>query len=348
LNRDENQHYVSRVLLERWKTPGVPLQCFDVESRTWIARSIDNACAAGGYNQLLAFDGLDNTLEQAFSKIETRLPKTFRALEKAATRGPTELPESVYDNICWYCVFLKLSSLPAKAAAVVNFVLQLNLEIERGQRVLLRELQISEDTIGQWKASQAADSKVIIDSENVLQLIYRHQFRRMYQEEFGIFRDTQWAISVSPIELPLSDTGLVSLSGQGENYYILPIGPNLVLEGAFSFDLAKNKPRRPVKTLTLTEDQAMYTFDAICSSAVIEIIAKREIPNISDSFVRARNRGIRFHKIVDPKSIRIAGLQSPTDQIRFRVVPTEEYVQFIHSFVQPPTDSVTYDSNSSS
>src|SRR6266496_2670479 len=251
---NQNQHYVSRVLLERFKSPGIPLQCFELETGTWKPRSVDKACAASGYNQLIGFGQVDNTLEEAFSKIESRLPQTFRALEKIAQGGPYQLATSVYDSLCWYCAFLKLSSLPAKAAAVVNFVMQLNLEVEIGQRVLLRELQIPENVISQWQKEMAAGQKLILESKNVLQLVYRNRFLRSYADEFVLFRDTQWVLSRSPIELPISDIGLIPihLSDDNANHYILPISPTLILEGIFFLDLTKNTPRRRLKTLRLT------------------------------------------------------------------------------------------------
>ena len=339
---NQNQHYVSRTLLERFKRPGVPLQCFELGTGEWKPRSVEKACAASGYNQLIGFGQVDNTLELAFSKIESRLPRTLKALEKVAQGGVSQLATSVYDNMCWYCAFLKLSSLPAKAAAVVNFVMQLNLEVEIGQRMLLRELQIPEDVISQWQKEIASGRKIILDSKNVLQLVYRNRFLRSYGEEFVLFRDTQWIVSTSPIELPMSDIGLVPihLKDDKANHFILPISPTLVLEGIFFLDLKKNATRRPLKTLRLTTEQAEYLFDAICSSAVIEIICSQTIPQISESLTRAKRRGIRFHTIVAPRALRDAGLNEATAELRFRTVPVPEYVSFVHSFVKPPADDI--------
>jgi hypothetical protein len=172
--------------------------------------------------------------------------------------------------MCWYCAFLKLSSLPSKASAVVNFVFQINWELQNGQHALLRELQMPEEV-------SASGRKIIIESENVLQLLYRSQFLRWYGADFAMFRDTKWTISQSPIELPMSDVGLVPihLTDEKANYYILPIAPKLALEGIFFFDLAKNAPRQPLRGLNLTQEEARYRFDGICASAVAEIICSR-------------------------------------------------------------------------
>jgi hypothetical protein len=45
---NERQHYVSQVQLERFKIPGSPLQCYQVETGDWKVRSVEKACAAGG------------------------------------------------------------------------------------------------------------------------------------------------------------------------------------------------------------------------------------------------------------------------------------------------------------
>jgi hypothetical protein len=128
------------------------------------------------------------------------------------------------------------------------------------------------------------------------------------------------------------------LSDDKANHYLLPIAPMLLLEGIFFFDLTKNAPQRPVKGLRLTEEQVEYAFDAICASSVTEIVCSRKLPQIPEALVRAKKRGIRFHTITDPRSIRSAGLKRGAGNLRFRVVPTPEYVSFIHSFVRPPTE----------
>jgi hypothetical protein len=333
----ERQHYVSRVLLERFKIPGKPLQCYQIGTGAWKPKSIEKACAESGYNQLLTSGGTDNSLEEAFSKAESRLPRTFKALEAAAERKLTELPLPIYHNLCQYCAFLKLSSLAAKAAAVVNFAYQVNFEVEAGQRDLLRELEIPETTIAAWRAEMLSGQRIIIEAENALQLLYRNQFHRMFSGDYGMFNYTKWTVCKSPVDLPMSDIGLVPLHLEVNkaNHYILPIAPRLVVQGIFFHDVTKNRPRQPLKALSLTQDEAEYCFDAICSSAVTEIVCSRKIPNIADSFARAKAKGIKFLQIVSPREVTAAGLRDSPAEIHFRVVPTKAFVKFVHSFVKP-------------
>jgi hypothetical protein len=335
---DENQHSISQVLLERFKIPGSPLQCYQIQTGEWIPKSKEKACAWPGYNQLLISEQADNTREEALSKVESGLRKTFKTLEKAATKSSTQLPSAIYENMCWYCAFLKGVALFSKPGAVVSLVFQINWELENGKHDLLRDLGVPKETIDTWQRECALGRKVIIESQNGLQLLYRFQFRRTYELDYSQFLSTKWIIANSPIELPMSDVGLVPihLTDHKANHYLLPIGPNLLLEGIFFFDLTRNSSQPFVRGLTLTQEEAEYRFDAICASAVAEIICSRRIPNISVSISRAKAKGIAFHRIVDPQAITSAGLTNADDHFHFRVVPVDEYVKFVHSFMLPP------------
>jgi hypothetical protein len=335
---NENQHSISQVLLERFKIPGSPLQCYQIRTGEWIPKSKERACAWPGYNQLLVSGQVDNTLEEAFSKVESGLRKTFKALEEAATKPSTELPTAIYENMCWYCAFLKGIALFSKAGAVVSFLHQINLELKDGRFDLLRQLKLSKEIIDIWRREHASGHRIIIESANGWQALYRFQFRRTYALDFSQFLSTKWVISNSPIELPISDVGLVPilLPDQNAYHYLLPIGPRLLLEGVFFFDLTKNSPQPLLKGLTLTQDEAESCFDIICVSTVTEIICSRRIASIPASISRAKNRGVTFNKIVNPGAITSAGLTSVESDFGFRVVPVDEYVKFVHSFMLPP------------
>jgi hypothetical protein len=335
--RAVNQHYVSRVLLKRFRLPEHPLQCYNIATRRWRAKSVDKACAESGYNQLITTDGIDNTFEEEFSKVESRVPKAFRFLERSADRGSTELPAREFTDLCQYCVFLTLSSIAAKACAVVNFVYQLNLEIEIGQRHLLRELKIPESIIAEWKPAVLSGSRVIIEADNALQLIYRHQFRRRFGDECALYRYTKWVICKSPMDLPIADIGLVPLSllEPKASRYILPLGPRLVLQGIFFHDVSRNSPNQKLKTLELTQDEAQECIDIICAAAVTEVFCQQKIENIADSFPRAKAAGVEFLQIANPQEVTDAGMKPTANQLHFRLVSMSDFVAFVHSFVKP-------------
>src|SRR3989442_15649549 len=105
-NKNERQHYVSRVLLERFRCAGNPLECFGVQTHEWRQRSVEKVCSALGYNQLLLSRDVNNAIEQSFSKVESNLPETFKALERASKKSSTELQKATYENLCLYCAFL--------------------------------------------------------------------------------------------------------------------------------------------------------------------------------------------------------------------------------------------------
>jgi|ERR1043166_8204913 hypothetical protein len=333
----ENQHYVSRVLLKRFKLPSRPLECYQVETGEWKPRSINNVCASRGYHQLLFSGTADNTLEGALSKIESRLPRMLKALDRAAQNPKIQLPLEMHETLSRYCALLKLSSPAAKAAAVVNFVYQINVELESGAFGLIRDLQVPETTIAAWKAKSKAGFKIIVDPTDALQLLYRNQFARVYSGDAGMFSMTKWTLSRSPIDLPLSDVGLVPLmlEDMRVNYYVLPLAPHLLLEGIFFFELRKNRRHRPVERRTLTEREAEYRLDIICASAVKEIICSRKIEGVAESIRRAHASGISFLKIMNFDDVADAGLANACQELRFGVVPTDDFVKFVHSYVRP-------------
>jgi hypothetical protein len=339
MNRaNENQHWISRHLLKRFKIEGAPFQCYQVETGEWIPKGIERTCASPGYNQLLAGDEADNTLEEAFSKVESGLKDTLSALEEAVNKPRSELPQAFYENLCWYCSFLKGISPIAKPGAVVAFIFQLNMEIEGGGGSLLRDLSLPEEVISRFRNECAAGRKVIVESKNLLQLLYRFQFRRQYGFRYTDFLWTKWIVSKSPIELPMSDVGLIPMFLESEkaNHYILPIGPHLLLEGISFHDQSKNSSEPVIRGLSLTREEAEYRFDCICASAITEIICARKLSDIQEALNRAKVNGIKFYKIPNSKGIASAGMEDAgSGDFRFRVVSVDEYKKVMHSHMLP-------------
>jgi hypothetical protein len=336
--KNESQHYVSRVLLERFRIRNSPLECYQVQTGKWEQRSVKKVCSAHGYNQLLVSGDVNNAIEDSFSKVESILPKTIKALESAVNRSSTELDKSTYENLCRYCAFLKRTSLFAKPGAVVSFLAQINMELEKGEYYLLRELKVPDQVIAQFREGYSQGGRIIIESENVLQLVYRLQFERLLQLNFIEFLNCDWTISNSPVELPMSDIGLVQLQliDLKAIQYLLPIGPNIVLDGIFFHDLSKNSPRPVIAGHNLSAQEAEYRLDVICLSAVKEIIFSRRNPEVLTSLNRAKAKGITFNKIINLELATSAGLKNSSVGYRLQMVSTEDYVKFVHSFVQPP------------
>jgi hypothetical protein len=339
-NPNENQHFVSKVLLKRFKIPRNPLQCYQVQTGEWIQKSPDNACSSPGYNQFLGLNQVDeeNKLEADFSAIESRLPKVFNALEEAAKKSATELSAGIYEDLCNYCAYLKLIAPYAKPGAVAAFMFQLNWELERGEKFLLRDLKIPEDTIALWRKEYASGKRVIVEAENALQLFYKFQFNRSYRADSEHLKTAHWTVFNSPIELPISDVGLIPIGFEDLKLcvYLLPFSPRLLLKGLLYFDQTKNSPQRIVKSLTLGADEAEYIFDSICSSAIIEIVCSRMNADVPIAIRRAKSKGIKFLKIQNSEGVLSAGLKKISDDCVFRIVAIDEYVKSVHSFVMPP------------
>lgn len=336
---NENQHYISRVLLNRFKIPHNPLYCYQIATRGWEEKSVDRLCSAEGYNQLIVpGEKTNNSLEASLSRVESKLPKTIKALEYAAQLDTTELPSAIYKNLREYCAFLKLSSPFSKASAVVSFLHQINLELERGEFFLWRELQVPQRTIDGFKLEHARGGRVVIETENVLQLIYRFQFERLLETNLWEFSRSDWAICSSPFDLPMSDVGLVSLhlENLNANHHLLPLGPRLLLEGVFYHDQTKNSVKTTIRGFRMTPNEAQYRVDCISFSCLREIIFSRKTPDIEAVLVRAAQSGLNFHRIPALERVLSAGTKPASRNYSFRCVSQDEYVRFIHSFVLPP------------
>ena len=293
-----------------------------------------------GYNQLLVDGQVDNTLEAAFSKVETPLPRTFAALEAAATNQATTLSPTIYEQLCWYCAFLKRISPFAKAAAPANFLMQVNNELEHGDSRTLSEVLNAPDIVIKCLCEEySLGRRAIIDSENFLQLVYRIEFRQKYQYDYIMFRhNANWAICHSPLELPLADIALIELpvNDRDATFYVLPISPRLLLKGQIKWGNQMRSSDTIVRSASLSADEAQYWVDAICLAAVTELVSACVIPDVAAIRARAKANGVAYHKIVSPNVVMSAGRRDFTARFALRMVPEDEYVRFVHAFIQPP------------
>jgi hypothetical protein len=331
----QNQHFVSQVLLRRFASSG-RLQVFDIATEKWKKVSPRKTFSYAGFTQMLANGQVDNTLEDEFCKVETHLPNTLAALDNASQQPTTVLPLDVYTNLCWYCAFLWRISPFAKAKAPVDFVCQLNMDLDHGRTDLLKQVVgLSENDIVAIKREYAQGKKVVIDSKDYLQLIYRVQFVLRCKEDYVLFRHyTKWAVWNSPIELPISDIALVQvyLQTPKTNVFVLPIAPRLLLVGTIKTGTQQKSDDTIIKSYTFKPDEAEYWLDAICLSAQATLASQNIIPNVPAIRKRA-TREVNFTKIVNPESIISAGVTDFNGAFGVRLVNSDEYVKFINSFV---------------
>jgi hypothetical protein len=335
---NESQHWISRVLLDRFRLDGQPLQAFQVNTGEWVPKSVDRTCAFHGYNQLVAEGVVDNSLEAEFSKVESKLRKTLAALEGASLSPRTELPRPVYENLCRYCAFLKVTSPVSKVGGVLDFILQINHELQARRYSLITELNIAEPVLRSWERAVESGNRVIVEGRNLLQLLYRFKVSRTYLFTYQQFLSTKWVVSKSQVPLPLSDVGLVPLFSEGIQamHYLLPLGPNLLLQGVFFLDLTRNIEQPVIKCVDFNHDEEQECFDTICASAMEELICSQRIRGIPEAIARARERGVSFNRIVDPPSIASAGLNDVGNgELLYRVLPVDEYRRYIHAHVLP-------------
>ena len=86
-----------------------------------------------------------------------------------------------------------------------------------------------------------------------------------------------------------------------------------------------------IKGATMSQAEAEIWHEALCLSAVTELVSTKAIPDVLE--VRARARGIAFTKLTDPDAVQSAGQFNFVGILGLTVVPAEV---FIHSFLQPP------------
>jgi hypothetical protein len=320
-------------LLRRFANSG-RLQLFDIKTERWKRLPPKKIFCQGGYTQLLANGLVDNTLEIEFGKVEKRFPETLAALDGAAKKPQTTIPLDVFTNLCWYCAFLWRISPFAKAKAPIDFVMQMNKDLEHGRSDLLRQVVgLSENDIKAIQKAHAEGKKLIIDSQDFLQLIFRVQFVLRCKEDFVLFRHyTKWAVWNSPIELPISDIALVQVSFKEANVFVLPIAPHLLLAGTIKTGTQNKSDETVVKSNTFNVEDAQYWADAICYSAQATLASKNIIPDVPTMRKRAEKQ-VNFTKIVNPESIVTAGETDFSGIFGVRLVRNSEFVRFIHSHV---------------
>jgi hypothetical protein len=334
------EHYVSRVLLRRFARKKL-IEAYNIKHGKWKTTSIKSVFFSVGYNQLLAFGKVDNTLDVEFKKLENSLPKTLAALDDAATRTTTILDVKVYDHLCWYCAFLWQMSPFAKAVAPVNFVNQLELDLKHGNVDMLKALGHSERNIAEIKKHYVDDQKFIITGKNFLQLVYRIQFSEQCKLTYSQFRhSTKWTVYNSPIELPISDIAITQYHDMITRtaMYILPIAPKLVLFGALKLgDNLESSNDTIIKGDTLPADAAEDILDVICKSAFYMLGSQNRIGDINGFRQRAAKKKIAFVKMNQLEAVLSAGLKSIESEKDFLITPTtrREQIRFITSWISP-------------
>ena len=311
------------------------MQVFNVQTELWNALPAKQVFCHAGYTQLLNNSQIDNTLELELGKVESDLPTTLAALDAAAQNPTTKLPVDVYENLCWYCAFLWRISPFAKAKAPAEFVIQINMDLEHGRCDLLRQvLGVSENDMKQIQSAFTRGKKVIIDSQDFLQLIYRIQCVLRCKEDFVRFRHfTKWVVYNSPVELPISDIALVQVGFKDVTVYLLPVSPHQLLAGTIRHGEQSKSDGTSITSNTLPADEAQYWADVISYAAQWSLVSQNIIPDV----LAMRQRGathVNFVKIVDPVLVVSAGVTDFNGTFGVRLVEVSEYTNFIHSYIR--------------
>lgn len=280
---------------------------------------------------MLAGGEVDNSLEQVFGQVERDLPISLAALDDASTRKETDLPEEVYKNICWYCAFLHTLSPYFKAKAPIDFLDDLNRQLldEHGD-LLDTYLAMPKDEILRLKSEILNGKRVIFKSDNYLQLLHRIQFKRVCKEMYyQLFRGfTKWTVSISPINLPISDIAILEIPTEKAMMYGLPISPSLLLLGYAPKGLNTVNIQSKIYGETMTLEMARTWVELVCLSAQVTLASKIIIPDVLEQRKRATEKGHRFNNVKRAESIIKSGIKDFSGGFSFHVVTNDEYLQF--------------------
>jgi hypothetical protein len=332
------EHYVSRAILKRFRRGSERLQCYQVQTGQWNQKSVHDVCSARGYNQIIVGSQSDHTIDNDLKKIENELPTTLKFLDSLPPNQRSSIPQEILVNLRDYFSFLKLISPVAKPGAIVALTIEINMGLEKEDYNLLRELHVTEEAIQKLREYYLQGGRVVIEAKNLMQQLFRFQFPRLLPSTQNIFQQAKWFLASSPIDVPLSDVGIVPmhLTDLKANHFILPISPRLVLEAIFYFDQGKNRSSGIVERMEYTVEEAEYRLECICASALSQIICSQRINGISDYIKRAFQNNIRFHKIVSPELAFQSGLEEADPNFALKVMSTQEYIQYVHGHIQPP------------
>lgn len=338
---NNNQHYITESFIKnRFGTNGF-VQRYDVIWDSWKIASPQFVFSGRGYTQMLTEgEPVDNSLEESFGKIENQLKFVFPALDESAQRKSTTVSKEIYDNLCLYCSYLWHLSPFAKAKAPANYVIELDMDLKRGNVRKLRELGILENDITTIQRLHAEGKKFIFNEGNYLQWAFRVQFIHNAINKAAFFRNiAKWTVYNSPIELPISDIALVDYPESNKaTLFILPTSPHLVLIGRIEHGTPP--PFYTNDTIiygdTLTTEAAEHVFDLICFSGIKAVACQNKL-DIKASRERATKKKIAFTKISNLDAVLAAGEQTfKPNMLRLLPVSKEEYTKFIHTFVMPP------------
>jgi hypothetical protein len=340
---DNNQHFISESFTKRRFGTNGSIERYNLEWGWATKHSPKFVFSGPGYTQML-MDGepVDNSLEQSFGKIESQLQSTFTALDEAATKKALAVTTDIYENLCWYCAYLYHLSPFSKANSPAEYTITLDMDLERGNVNHLLDLKVTRRDITTIQKRHFKGDKFVIKGDNFLQWAFRTQFVRNAKWKAGLFRhNTKWTVYNSPLELPISDIALIDYPDRDNNttLYILPISPRSVLIGRMEHGTPP--PFYTTGTIiygdTLTNEAAESVLEIICLSALKTIAAKNRM-DIKAIREQAQKKNIAFTRIkVDLDSVLSAGTKSFNPNT-FRIVPVakDEYVRFVHSFIQPP------------
>jgi hypothetical protein len=129
---NNNQHFITRSFIKKrfGNAEGFVLR-YDVQHGTWKTNASPKIVFTRyGYTQFLEQgQPVDNSLEDSFANLESKLEFILAALDNAAANESTPIPDELFKDFCFYCAYLSYLSPFAKAKAPVDFVATLDIHL---------------------------------------------------------------------------------------------------------------------------------------------------------------------------------------------------------------------------
>jgi hypothetical protein len=314
------------------------LQRFCLRGNKWKAVGPAGVFYRPGYTQHIANGATDDSLEKTFKTLEDTLPTVLTALDRAANGGNTKLDEDAYAKLFSYCAHLWCMSPFAKAAATINFLVQLDSDLKVGWTELLKLIGIQEQEFPTVVKLHSEGAKFVLSGGNYLQTMFRVHFNQKCAEEFMAFRHfIKWTLYHSPLEIPVPDVAFMKFHDKALNahVHVLPISPKLVLIGNAECGVRMNRHTdTTIRIDSLTASHAEYIVETICLSGITAIACQTRTHDILNLRDRAFKRGTRFAKIKNLDEIFTAGIKELKGPLMLVPTTLDNYRAFVNSFIE--------------
>lgn len=336
MDKHQNQHYISQVLLRRFshvKQNGNWVFRYDLIDKQWNELHTSKTFSWRGYTDIQQGE---NTIESSFHKLENSLPKTLEEIERATKSTQSLLSKKAHKTIAQYFAYVRLLSPFTKAASPVDLIRNLNVQLYQGSGDLCCILQFSNSQIDEYTKAVKDGQRIILENDSYHQLVHGIQFERLVSKHINHFTENvRWKIIVSPVNIPIADVAIIDVEppkgNKFEMLYSLPISPRLIIAGFVLSDKVKaaKMPANGILTDHLTKERGEEWANYICLSAQAGLVSLAEIPDVEKRRLKAEQNH-SFRNIHQTNEVITSTHKMTIKELRFKIVSQDEFNIFCH------------------